>query len=128
MTAALMKVQGTSPAIGPDGTIYATLGTMLYAIAGTNALADAPWPMCGRNPRHTGSAERPFIKAGHSRTDGSFAFSFYGQLGQSYIVQTSTKITTWTALTNLSVITVPMGVVDSTASNASTRFYRAVSQ
>ena len=117
----------TSPTIGEDGTIYACFGTKLWAIAGTNGPADAPWPMYHQNPRHTSKVEKPFFDRPRTQAQNGFAFSFYGQLGQSYIVQTSTNLTTWTALTNFSVVTVPMDVVDSTARNASTRFYRAVS-
>lgn len=83
--------------------------------------------MCHQNPRHTSKVEKPFFDRPRTQAQNGFAFSFYGQLGQSYVVQTSTNLTTWTALTNFSVVTVPMEVVDSTANNASTRFYRAVS-
>ena len=47
---------GSSPAIGPDGTIY--VGAMdhnLYAIHSTSmGLADSSWPMRGHDTMHTG--------------------------------------------------------------------------
>jgi outer membrane protein assembly factor BamB len=106
------EVQGTSPVIGPDGTIYASLGSKLYAIAGTNALANSSWPMAGHDPRHTGSAERPYFKNPRTQPDGTFALSFYGHLGRNYSVQTSTDLTNWTPLTNLPVTNIPMDVLD----------------
>jgi outer membrane protein assembly factor BamB len=48
-----------SPLIGEDGTLYAVFGTRLYALAGTNHLANSAWPMFRQNPRHTGRLERP---------------------------------------------------------------------
>jgi hypothetical protein len=121
------EVQGTSPVIGPDGTIYATLGWGLYAIAGTNSLANSSWPMAGHDPRHTGSAERPYFKNLRTQPDGTFALSFYGHLGRNYSVQTSTDLTTWTPLTNFPVTNIPMDVFDPSATNSPTHFYRAVS-
>jgi hypothetical protein len=121
------QVGGTSPVIGPDGTIFATLGSKLYAIAGTNALANSSWPMAGHDPRHTGSAERPYFKNPRPQSDGTFAFSFYGHLGRNYSVQTSTNLTTWTPLTNFPVTNIPMDVSDPSATDSPTRFYRAVS-
>ena len=45
-----------SPAIGNDGTIYATEGMYLVAIVATNSAppAKSSWPMFRANPRHTG--------------------------------------------------------------------------
>ena len=48
----------TSPAIGPDGTVFVgSDDKKVYALEGSSALAESPWPMQGRNPRHQGSAE-----------------------------------------------------------------------
>ena len=46
----------SSPAIGPDGTIYFGCDdTQIHAVAsGSQGLADTPWPMRGMNARHTG--------------------------------------------------------------------------
>jgi uncharacterized repeat protein (TIGR03803 family) len=48
----------SSPTIGPDGTVYVNSSSgYLYALRGNTPLANGPWPMRGRNARHTGSAE-----------------------------------------------------------------------
>jgi hypothetical protein len=118
---------GGSPAIGPDGTIYAPFGTKLYAIGGTNKLGDTPWPMFRQNLRHTGKAERPTLKQPQKRSDGGFQFQLQGELGQGYTVLGSTNLNSWTSLTNFVATTVPMDVVDFTATNFPVRFYRASS-
>ena len=48
----------SSPAIGSDGTVYVgSLDEKLYAIkTDSKGLANSPWPMRGRNARHTGRA------------------------------------------------------------------------
>ncbi|MDP7009843.1 MAG: PQQ-binding-like beta-propeller repeat protein [Verrucomicrobiota bacterium] len=46
----------SSPAIGPDGTVYVgSYDHKLYAIkTDSKGLAKSPWPMRGQNARHTG--------------------------------------------------------------------------
>ena len=46
----------SSPAIGPDGTVYVgSRDNKLYAIkTDSKGLANSPWPMRGQNARHTG--------------------------------------------------------------------------
>ena len=46
----------SSPAIGPDGTVYVgSRNKKLYAIkTASNGLAQSPWPMRGQNAGHTG--------------------------------------------------------------------------
>jgi outer membrane protein assembly factor BamB len=48
----------SSPAIGPDGTVYVgSYDNNLYAIkTDSKGLAKSPWPMRGQNPQHTGRA------------------------------------------------------------------------
>ncbi len=48
----------SSPAIGPDGTVYVgSIDKKLYAIkTDSKGLAKSPWPMRGQNARHTGRA------------------------------------------------------------------------
>jgi outer membrane protein assembly factor BamB len=117
----------TSPTIGPDGTIYCAFGSKLFAIAGTNALADSPWPMYHQNPRHTGKVEKPSLNKPQKRSDGGFQFELYGQLSNSYTIQASTSLVSWSSLTSLLVTNVPMDVVDLDATNFPSRFYRALS-
>ena len=112
----------TSPVIGPDGTIYAALGSVLYAICGTNKLADSAWPMYRQNPRHTGKIEKPSLQQPKKRADANFQFQLYAQIDQTQTVQTSTDLITWICLTNIAVTNVPMDVVDLGASNFLARF------
>ncbi|MBL68490.1 MAG: hypothetical protein CMO74_08590 [Verrucomicrobiales bacterium] len=48
----------SSPAIGPDGTVYVGSNNWkLYAIkTDSKGLAKSPWPMRGQNPQHTSRA------------------------------------------------------------------------
>ena len=48
----------SSPAIGPDGTVYVgSWDKKLYAIkTDSKGLAKSPWPMRGQNAQHTGRA------------------------------------------------------------------------
>jgi hypothetical protein len=118
----------TSPTIAPDGTIYVTSANRLYAFAGTNGLADSPWPMYRQNARHTGKIERPFLQQPRKLTDASLEFELYAQVGGTQTVQASTDLLNWSFLTNASVTNVPIDVVDLSASNFPSRFYRTVSQ
>lgn len=118
----------TSPVIGSDGTLYASLGDKLYAIAtGTFSPPNSPWPMYRQNARQTGKVEEPTFLNARARNDANFQFQLYAQLGQTNTVETSTNLTSWTPLTNVVITNVPLDVVDLTASNSPTRFYRAIS-
>ena len=48
----------SSPAIGPDGTVYVgSVDKKVYAIkTDSKGLANSPWPMRGQNAQHTGRA------------------------------------------------------------------------
>jgi hypothetical protein len=118
----------TSPAIGTDGTIYLASANRLYAIAGTNAIANSPWPMYRQNARHTGNLAKPSLQKPQKRGDANLQFELYAQIGQTQTIQTSTDLATWTSLTNVAVTNVPMDVIDLNASNFPSRFYRTVSQ
>jgi outer membrane protein assembly factor BamB len=119
----------TSPVIGPDGILYAALNTKVYAIStGTNGPAKSSWPMFQQNARHTGKIERPFLQQTKQRDDGNVEFQVYAQINQTQTVQASTDLVNWTGLTNVVVTNVPMSVVDLSATNFPSRFYRTVSQ
>lgn len=46
--------EDNSPAIGADGTVYISRGGRLFAVFGSSPLATSPWPMEGRDARHSG--------------------------------------------------------------------------
>ncbi len=69
-----------SPTIGDDGTVYvgSSAGT-LYALAGDSPLdADAPWPMFGRDERHTADASTfsTLVAAGLAAAHDEFVTAF----------------------------------------------------
>ncbi len=119
----------TSPVLGPDGTLYAVLGSTLYAIAtGTNGPADSPWPMYRQNARHTGKVEKPALAPPKKRADANFDLQLFpNQLGLTYTVENSSNLVDWTALTSFVATNFPVEVPDLTATNAPARFYRAFS-
>ena len=84
--------------------------------------------MYRQNARHTGKVEKPSIQQPQKRSDANFQFQLYAQLGQTQMIQTSTDLAAWISLTNVAITNVPMDVVDLSASNFPSRFYRSVSQ
>jgi len=84
--------------------------------------------MYRQNCRHTGKVEKPSLQQPKKRSDASFQFQLYAQVGQTQLIQTSTDLAAWISLTNVAVTNVPMDVVDLSASNFPSRFYRTVSQ
>jgi hypothetical protein len=119
-------VSQTSPTIGPDGTIYATFGSRLYALPWTNSLADSPWPMYRQNPRHTGKIEKPSLQKPQKRSDANFQFQLFGQISNNFTIEASTNVMNWTSITSLMTATVPVDIFDLGASNSPVKFYRAV--
>ena len=117
----------TSPTVGPDGTVYFAAAATLYAVKGTAPLANSPWPKYKQNLRNTGKVEKPSLKQPQKRSDGGFQFKLQGELGQGYTIQASANLNAWTSLTSFLATTVPMDIVDSTATNFPVRFYRASS-
>jgi outer membrane protein assembly factor BamB len=117
----------SSPAVGPDGTVYFGDGFTFYAVNGAAPLANSAWPKYKQNLRNTGRVEKPALKQPQKRSDGGFQFQLQGELGQGYTVLGSTNLNTWTSLTSLVATTVPMNITDFTATNFPVRFYRASS-
>jgi hypothetical protein len=83
--------------------------------------------MYRQNARRTGKVEKPALKQPQKRSDANFQFQLYGQLGQTFTVEASTNFNTWTSVTSIVANTLPVDVVDLSASNHASRFYRASS-
>ena len=122
----LLDAAATSPIIGPDGTLYAALGSTLYAIAtGTNGPANSPWPMYRGNAQHTGRIQKPSLQNPKKRADANFEFQIFSQVGKSVSIESSTNVSSWYEMTSIVPTVVPEPVVDLTASNSPVKFYRA---
>ena len=57
---------------------------------------------------------------------GAFQFSFTGTAGIQYVIQSSTNLTTWTTLTNVTDTANPVTFTDSNSPPQSLRFYRVL--
>ncbi len=115
-----------SPIIGPDGTLYAAVGTRLYAVAtGTHGPANSPWPMYRGNAQHTGRIQKASLQKPRRRADANFEFEVFSQAGKDVAIESSTNLSAWSAFTNLVPVIVPEPVVDLSASNFPVKFYRA---
>jgi uncharacterized repeat protein (TIGR03806 family) len=60
--------------------------------------------------------------------DGSFQVEFYGPIGQTYVLQTSTDLLNWTSVTTNVPSGAPFSFIDPGAGGAPYRFYRVVTQ
>jgi hypothetical protein len=60
------------------------------------------------------------------RPDGHFQFQLNGEPNARYYVQTSSNLTTWSAITTNSLITNVLSWVDPQPASAATHFYRAL--
>ena len=115
-----------SPALGPDGTIYAAFADTLYAIQGNGKpLATGGWPMAQQNLRHTGRLESPLLAPPQKRADANIDLQVAGESGQAYTLQSTSNFMNWTSVTSFVAQTASTRIADLTASNAPTRFYRA---
>ena len=72
--------------------------------------------------------EPPRLKAGARLPDGSFQLSLTGGIGFNYDVQTSPDLVGWSFLATLTNTNRTMGVIDTTTTHGTQRFYRAVSR
>ncbi len=66
----------------------------------------------------------PFLGSPKLRADGAFEFKLNGATNRVYAVEFTTNFTGWTNLTNFNLSSPQTTIIDSTASNANTRFYR----
>jgi mono/diheme cytochrome c family protein len=60
--------------------------------------------------------------------DGTFQVEFWAPVGQTYVLQSSTDLVNWTAVSTNEPTTVPFTFVDPGAAEAPHRFYRVVVQ
>ena len=56
--------------------------------------------------------------------DGRFQLAVFGEIGRSYVLETSTNLVTWTSLFNFTCTNSPTYIVDVAAKNYGQRFYR----
>jgi hypothetical protein len=67
------------------------------------------------------------LSAGAVLPNGSFQLSLTGGIGLSYDVETSSDLVGWSFLATVTNTSRMISVIDTTATNATQRFYRAVS-
>ena len=119
----------SSPTIGPDGTVYCSVGTNLWAVAGSSPPAHSPWPMAGRDLRRSCTGwyhdTLPFFDSLRPTFPGA-RFNLFIPPGSNYIVQASIDLTNWTPLTNVVSANGAIPVVDSSTEYFPYRFYRAI--
>jgi hypothetical protein len=88
--------------------------------------------VCGYSATTSGGTEfvtikyldRPSVGQPQKRSDGNFQFQLNSWVGTTNTVESSSNLTTWSALTSVVVTNMPMPFVDLGASNFPTRFYR----
>jgi len=114
-----------APTIAPDGTVYYTTYSTLYALRGSAPLANSPWPKYRQNLRNTGKVEQPELRNPRLTANG-FVCQVLGEIGQNYRIQASTDLLGWSVLTNCMSSNMPVPFADADATNYPSRFYRAV--
>jgi len=121
-----------SPSIAADGTVY--IGSQdgkLYAIKGDAVSDTSPWPMFGRDLRHSGRVTcpkgTPCFDTERMTTNGAFDMVLVGKAGTTYGFDVSTNLTDWSRLTISGSANGAIRLVDDTATNYPSRFYRATS-
>ena len=115
-----------SPAIAPDGSVYvgSSLG-VFFSVQGVGGLARTPWPKFRGGPDNIGrplafSNNQPrLVAVGVSET--GFALSGEAPAGQTYSLQASEDLLTWT---NLMSITGKFELKDGQIGGLPRRFYR----
>ncbi len=74
----------------------------------------------------TGGAGTPITLTPLSLAAGDFTLQVNGNVGPSYILQASSGLTTWTALSTNTPSVMPFTVIDTNAGSFDHRFYRAL--
>lgn len=121
-----------SPALMPDGTLYISDPTRLYAVKVLCGLANSPWPMDGHDLKRTGQARlgsqvRPCLSPIRLASGRGFQFTMIGEIGVSYRIEASADLATWAMWTNFVCTNSVTHFTDAGATNQDRRFYRAVS-
>jgi outer membrane protein assembly factor BamB len=114
----------SSPVLGADGTIYFGAGKKLYAVYGTNALTSSSWPMFRGNAKHTARSIQRAIQPPFPLPDGNVSLTFTVEIGRTYQVEYSSDLAMWSMLTNFVSPSSTTQVVDTSATNATLRYYR----
>jgi hypothetical protein len=106
---------------GPSYTILAahTADEGLYSAVVTNSAG-----MATSLSAQLRVSVAPFLASPRWRGDGAFEFQINGQTNRNYAIEFTTNFNGWTNLANLTLTNSQTMVIDSTASNAPTRFYR----
>jgi hypothetical protein len=71
-------------------------------------------------------SQRAFLSAPKRLSDGTFQFLLNGQIGQAYEINSSSNLTSWTAIATLVSTNPSIIFIDSSATNSVRQFYRAV--
>jgi subtilisin-like proprotein convertase family protein len=69
---------------------------------------------------------RPQLSAPVCRSDGCRQTTLSGQLGKTYVIQTSTDLLTWKPMATNTLQGVTWDFVDATSTNCNQKFYRAI--
>ena len=113
----------SSPAIGPDGTIYVGAGRKLFAVSDTNTLMSSFWPIFRGNLRHTARTIQRGMKSPAYSLDGGFTMTLNVETGRTYQVDYSTNFTNWAGVSSFSSDTPTCQFNDPSATNSPGRFY-----
>ncbi|HMJ89954.1 MAG TPA: immunoglobulin domain-containing protein, partial [Candidatus Acidoferrum sp.] len=70
-------------------------------------------------------AVAPVLGVPHALVDGTFTFTLFGQSNRSYDLYSSSNLTAWSNFATITLTNTSMPVLDTSASNAPGRFYRA---
>jgi outer membrane protein assembly factor BamB len=95
------------PTLTADGVMYVGSGNgRLYAIRASSGFANSPWPMFGRNTRHTANVSSALIRPPEMRIERAEAsmdlkLIVLGEPGVQLDVEYTTDLTRWEKLTEV---------------------------
>jgi hypothetical protein len=117
--------------IGPKGNIYfAMAGGTLVALRGSAPLANSPWPMYRRDPRHSGriggiAISPPRIQS-FTTSNYQARITFTTEWGRRYRLESSGDLANWNTVATM-VTNTESATVSDTNWSAGNRFYRVAS-